>query len=180
MTKQEIRKSVALLKRLGAESAKTDAEAVWNRLEGLEAFSSAGVVLAYCSLPDELDTGPLLERWAQKKKIAVPLVVGDDLVLKQYLPGHLHTGYKDILEPDADAPDIAPSEVEFAIIPGVAFDRNRNRLGRGKGFYDRFLPSLNCPTAGVAFPLQIFDELPTDPWDKPLDMIITAVEIITA
>lgn len=82
-------------------------------------------------------------------------------------------GYLGIMEPTTDAEEILPSQVDLAIIPGVAFDRQGNRLGHGKGFYDRLLPELDCPRIGVAYDGQIYDCLQTDVWDQKMDFVIT-------
>ena len=87
----------------------------------------------------------------------------------------LQPGYKGILEPTPDATPVSPGEIELALIPGVAFAGERgafSRLGRGKGFYDRLLPSLRCPKVGICYPFRLVDSLPTDPWDIPLDGLI--------
>ena len=82
-------------------------------------------------------------------------------------------GYAGIMEPPVSAPDIEPSEIDFAIIPGVAFDPMCHRLGRGRGFYDRLLTGLQCPLAGVAYSWQMVEAVPTDPWDIRLDLVVT-------
>ena len=59
------------------------------------------------------------------------------------------------------------------VVPSVAYDRKGNRLGRGKGFYDRFLKSTAAVKIGVGYEFQLFDELPTEPHDVGMDVIIT-------
>lgn len=80
-------------------------------------------------------------------------------------------GKRLILPEDNPFPD--PSTIDFAVIPGVAYDRNGNRLGRGGGFYDRLIPKLRCTTVGPAFSFQIFDEIPMEEWDVPVSRVIT-------
>lgn len=144
---------------------------LWEAVENCSDFAKARCVLLYYSLPDEVPTAGFLARWHGRKRIALPLVIGDSLTLKEYDPSLMHEGYRGIMEPCAAARDILPSEVDFALIPGVAFDRYGHRLGRGKGFYDRLLPLLSCPKAGVAFNCQIFDSVPCEPHDALVDMI---------
>lgn len=163
-----IRRTVRLRDHSGENAA-----ALWLKVEALPQFQSASTVMAYSSLDDEVPTIDFINKWCSSKRIALPLVVGEDMVLKLYEPSRLRAGYRGIMEPYADAPEINPSEVDFALVPGVAFDMKGGRLGRGKGFYDRFLPRLGCPTAGVAFRAQIVDSVPTDPWDVPLSMVLT-------
>jgi len=146
---------------------------IWATAEATTEFAEAESVLVYCSLPDEVETAEFIERWIGRKRIIVPLVTGDTLALKEYDPASMHIGAFGILEPSADAPDVAPSEIDVAFIPGVAFDSDGQRLGRGKGFYDRLLPALPCPTVGICYPCQRVDRLPADPWDIPVGSVIT-------
>ena len=135
-------------------------------------FKYARTFLIYFSLPDEIQTEAFIDKWhSLGKRVVLPLVVGDDLVLKEYDPKKLQEGYKGIYEPTEDSATVEPSEIDLAIIPGVAFDYKGNRMGRGKGFYDRFLPKLTCPVWGVAFPFQMVKEIPCEEFDKPVDKV---------
>lgn len=145
--------------------------AVMDKIAALDAFRRAKTVLAYWPLPGEVDTTSLVT--SGQKRFILPVVDGDDLILKQYDPARMAPGAFGILEPTADAVTVQPEEIDFAIIPGVAFDPEGGRLGRGRGFYDRLLPALRCPKAGVAFPFQMIDRIPTDPWDIPMDIVVT-------
>ena len=152
---------------------------VWNRVESLPQFMAARTVLAYWAMPSEVPTEDFIGRWAGVKRIVLPLVTGDRLVLKEYCgKAGLVAGYKGVMEPSETAVTVAPDEIDFAIIPGVAFDRGLHRMGRGKGFYDRLLPSVGCIKVGVGFDCQLFDEIPTDPWDVPLDLVATPSELV--
>jgi len=169
--RREIRLRKALL--LNEQARKQWSARVWEKVAELEEFKAAGTVLLYCSLPDEVDTGSFIKEILPFKKVVVPLVEGDRLLLKRYVPGKLHPGYKGIPEPDADAPQLSPSEIDFAVIPGMAFDMKGHRMGRGGGFYDKLLPSLTCFKTGVAYSFQICETIPSEAWDIPVDMVIT-------
>ncbi len=152
---------------------------IMEKVEQLEEFSKATTILLYYSLPDEVQTAAFLEKWAvcktdncSAKRLVLPVVDGEDLILKEYKPGMLESGYQNILEP-TNTTIINPSEIDFALVPGVAFDLNNNRLGRGKGFYDRLLPALSCPVFGLAYPFQIVEQVPTESFDKKLDGLVT-------
>lgn len=147
---------------------------LWQQVEEFEAFIQAKTVLIYMALPDEVPTSEFIAKWRTVKRLAIPLVNGDHLLLKEHNPRHLVRGYRGILEPTDDALAIHPSEIDFAIIPGVAFDPSGNRLGRGKGFYDRLLPSLDCFKVGVCQSWRIVPSLPTDLWDVPMDAVCVA------
>ena len=72
-----------------------------------------------------------------------------------------------------------PCELDLVIVPGVAFDRKKNRLGRGKGYYDRFLEQAkNAKTIGICKSDRLFDHVPTDAHDRKMDALITETEIL--
>lgn len=149
---------------------------IWRAVEGAPEFRAAGTVLLYMSIRGEVLTREFIERWFTAKRIAIPLVRGDSLVLKIYDPSKLREGYRGIIEPSDDAEEIQPADIDFAIVPGCAFAAKESRilrLGRGGGFYDRLLPSLDCPKAGVCYSCRVLEDLPCDPWDAPLDGLVT-------
>ena len=143
----------------------------WRKVEAQEEFRNAGTILIFMAMPDEIPTREFIEKWHCSKRFAIPRVKGENLELKEYNPDFLSPGYKGIPEPTDEAADISPDEIDFALIPGTAFDRNGHRMGRGKGFYDRLLPQLHCPTMAVCQEWRIVDEVPTDPWDIRIDII---------
>ena len=172
--KKILRRSIAELKSRYDFQWKCDAShRILQHLENLDLFKSANTVLIYHALPDEVQTSQFLERWFGKKRIVLPLVVGDDLVLKEFSPDKIVPGYKGIPEPSFEALTVNPNEVELAVIPGVAFDQDCYRLGRGKGFYDRLIPFLKAPLVGLAFDFQIVDKVPVEIFDRKLDMVVT-------
>ncbi len=130
-------------------------------------------MLLYHSLPDEVDTHALIRRWAGRKRILLPVVVGDDLELRLYAgddrlaPGAFH-----IEEPRGE-PFTDYAGIDLAVIPGVAFDRAGNRLGRGKGYYDRLLPRLaDTYKIGLCYPFQLADSLPAEAHDVRMDEVV--------
>lgn len=171
--KYEIRSRVKARKSLlTAEDRHTAAKAVFDVLEKTAAFLVAERILMYHSLPDELSTLDFIEKWNDRKQFFLPRVNGVNLELLPYRRTRLHHGAFHIEEPDGD--DIVPADsMEMIIVPGVAFDRQGNRVGRGKGFYDRLLAETKALTVGVGYDFQLFDMVPTEPHDTPLDVIIT-------
>jgi len=172
MTKKEIRAEMKRRESLMTpEEAACENRLIWDRVEGLDAFQQAYTVLSYMDIPGEVPTVDFMNKWRSVKRFAIPLVSGDELEFREYDPGRLHSGYKGIPEPSADAVRIDPEEIDFALVPGVAFsfrDGRLWRLGRGKGFYDRALPHLDCPAWGVFYSFRLLEEIPVDPWDQPL------------
>lgn len=149
--------------------------AIIEAVEAAAEFQRANTVLCYMSIPGEVETHDAIERWYKAgKRVVLPLVSGDALVLKEYGPDKLQPGYRGIMEPCPEARTVPAGAIDLAIIPGVAFTLDGSRMGRGKGFYDRLLPRLSCPKFGVCYPFRMLPDLPTDPWDAPLDAVITA------
>ena len=173
MTKNDIR---ALMRSREKEfsGGQSESAEIWAKVESLPVFGEARTVLVYMAIPGEVPTSGFIEKWRGSKRIAIPLVEGDNLILCEYDPAHLKAGYKGIPEPDETAERISPEEIDLALVPGVAFaikDGKMWRMGRGKGFYDRLLPRLRCPKAGIFFSYRLVDSLPLDPWDQPLDIL---------
>ena len=175
--KKEIRREIRTRKGLlSAEERISLSQAIGEKVLAMEEVSKAGTILLYASLPDEVDTEFLLRRLSSRreggKKILLPVVEGDNLILKEYVPGNMEKGYCNIEEPQGNE-CASPSEVDLAIVPGVAFDAECNRLGRGKGFYDRLIPNLKCRMIGLGFNFQIVPSIPCEEFDRPLDVVVT-------
>jgi 5-formyltetrahydrofolate cyclo-ligase len=148
------------------------AAAVFAKLEDTAAFIMADRILAYFSLPDELSTREFIDRWSSRKHFYLPRVNGVNLDILPYDRTTLKLGAFQIEEPQGDdTADI--NDIELIIVPGVAFDRQCNRLGRGRGFYDRLLADSRATTIGVAYDCQFVDEIDVDTHDIPVDIVIT-------
>ena len=150
----------------------------------LPTFQNADVVLAYASFGTELQTDELLRRVLDDGRVLVlPRVEGGGLGLYEVrdLASDLAPGTGGIREPVPDqCPAVDRGGVGFALIPGVAFDRGGRRLGYGGGFYDRLLAGGlpgGTPLVSGAFEVQILDEVPTDPHDAPVDVVVTEREV---
>lgn len=125
-------------------------------------------------MKDEVQTHSFIEKWRAEKKIILPVVIGDILELRLYSgPADLKPGPYGISEPTGEL-FTDYSSIDIAIIPGVAFDLAGHRLGHGKGYYDKLLPQLTTATKiGICFPFQVVEEVPTEPFDRKMDIIIT-------
>lgn len=175
-TKQEIRQQVAAeLCRLRPADRDTASLYVCLQILGTAEWQQAHRVLLYSALPDEVDLSLLLQdAYGCGKEVILPVVDGDTLRLRLYDPAHMAVqGPYKILEPTGQCKEITDcTSIDFAIIPGRAFSRSGQRLGRGKGYYDRILPQLKCPRWGAAFACQMKRFIPTDPWDVKLEKVI--------
>lgn len=150
-------------------------EAVMQRVEQSDAFRKATVVLLYWSMSDEVQTHTFVDRWYREKTVLLPCVQGDDLVLRQYTgPECLTAGEQfGIGEPMGEEwTDL--EAVDLIVVPGVAFDCEGNRMGRGRGFYDRLLKLTPWALkVGVAYDFQMLDHIPTEPHDVKMDVVVS-------
>lgn len=172
---------MALLKKSYAKTTLLDfSEKILKRLEETELFRQASCIALYYSIPGEVQTAGFLEKWFDKKQLLLPLVVGDNLRLLPYKGKEaLKPGAFGIPEPIDQETTVAESEIDLIIVPGIAFDRQLNRMGRGKGYYDRLLSTLLVPKIGICFGFQLQETVPVEPFDKKMDLIITEEETIT-
>lgn len=173
MEKSEIRRKVKHLRVMLSDLEKRSAaEEVFARLEKTAAFLLADRILMYHSLPDELFTHDFLRKWGGRKHFYLPRVNGVNLEILPYEESRLELGSFHIEEPTGND-TVDPSEIELVVVPAVAYDRRGNRLGRGKGFYDRLLQNTRATKIGVGYNFQLVDELPVEPHDVGVDIIIT-------
>ena len=176
MEKSELRKIVRTAKRAVLLDEKiARSQGIMAQVEQLAQFQRASIVLLYWSMDDEVYTHKFVNRWYKEKTILLPCVDGDDLRLRQYTgPECLQSGPQfGIGEPTG--PEFTDlDKVEMIVVPGVAFDKHNNRMGRGRGFYDRLLKSTpNAIKVGVAFNFQLFDEIPVESFDVPMDIVVS-------
>jgi len=177
MQKTNIRKQLQQLRNQISESGLLHKQAkdIIEALERHPRFRDANHILLFHSLPDEVDTHDLIERYRRVKTILLPTVVGNQLEL--HVCGEdtpMKKGSFGIMESLGRI--VPPSEygsIDLAVIPGVAFDREGNRLGRGKGYYDRLLPLLTCHTIGLCYPFQVVNQVPHESHDIPVKEILT-------
>lgn len=138
-------------------------------------LAEARIVLLYSALPDEVPTLPLLNRLTTEgKTVLLPRVVSDtDMELRRYTgPNDLEPGAFGIMEPTGEL-FTDYDLIDVAVVPGMAFDREGHRLGRGKGYYDRFLAQLpHIYKIGICFPFQLVDKVPADAHDMLMDEVV--------
>ena len=175
MTKQEIRQYIRQLKRQcdPQELERLSADALAN-LRQLPEWHTATTILLYAALPDEVPTRTLIEEaLADGKTVLLPVVEGDELELRLCDDlDDLRPGAFNIDEPQGKA-FTRYEEIELAIVPGIAFTPDGDRMGRGRGYYDRLLPHLGTALkVGLCWPFQLIDELPCEPHDAQMDIVI--------
>lgn len=175
-TKKELRSIVRQRKgEHSAEELEALSRQATTRLLELAEVKAAHTVMLYCALPDEVQTLPLIRALKDEgKRILLPAVTGaTEMELRVYeTDNDLRTGSFGIMEPAGRA-FTKTEEIDVMIIPGMAFDAAGNRLGRGKGYYDRFLAMAHrAYRIGVCFPFQMFDEIPAGEFDVKMDKVI--------
>ena len=195
MNKQQIRKQVlAMRDNLSQEERERGAVLLTERICGHQWFYRSDIILAFVSYKSEIDTTQIIEEALRLgKQVYVPRVEQADskqACCSETQPGlvfhriksmtELTTGYKGIPEPAATENerylyDPERADQTLMLMPGAVFDKMRNRIGYGKGFYDRFLAdkeNLQLRTIGVGFACQLVEELPSEAWDiKPYQVI---------
>lgn len=162
--------------------ARLDASAaIRQRLLDLPELHEADTIFAYVSMQDEVATHKLLDQLLEQgKTVAVPVVRGEEII--PHLLNDLEDLYPDrfdIPAPQTRIPlDLTP---DVTIVPGLAFTPDGDRLGRGGGYYDRYLAAHRGTTPiGVCFETQILEALPTEPNDITIPVIVTEQRVIRA
>ncbi len=178
-TKSEIRKRIKVANiALSTQQRIAAAEVIFNTIESLPQFKTAKNIALFISLPDEVPTRHTLERWSKAgKNTLLPRVEGSAINFYKASECSLCHGAYNIIEPTPLNNDalVSPSQIELMITPAVAYTKEGARLGRGGGFYDRYLSqaSFNSFKIGICYRHQLLDTLPTEEHDQRVDIVIT-------
>lgn len=155
----------------------------------LPSFRAGKTLALFSPLPTEPDIHPLIEEaWAQGKQVALPRLLTEETGTR--LEWHAVTAWKDVIEPGpfglrepdpVRCPLVKTESLSCVFVPGLAFDERGLRLGRGGGFYDRFLSAVpaTLPRFGIMFTNQRVISLPREPHDQALPAIITEDGVVT-
>ncbi len=184
LQKKELRKEAKLYRKSVSEGDRLNKSTdIISNLKGLDAFMKAEVILMYASLPDEVETLSLMQELleAGKKEIYCPVTQGDEMefyriqTLEDLKEGNFH-----VLEPEVSEETLLKpvKDVSYCMImPGLMFDKKGNRLGYGKGYYDKYLVGLdedvNMTTIALSYELMVKDEIPAEETDRRADYIVT-------
>lgn len=182
LTKQELRKrTLDLIKHQKEEDSFHKSRVICNKLLELPVFRSAKTVMFYISFQGEVNTFPMIaEAFRLNKCVAVPLIRKETRQLIPVVIEAVHDlvpGSYGIPEPARNAPRLQPEDLDLVVVPGVAFDAAGNRLGRGAGYYDRFLSLLpsTTPVIGVGYDFQLTPAIPgLEPHDRRVTTVLTA------
>ncbi len=187
LNKQSLRKQL-LIKRstLSPEYILDNSKKIVENLINLDIYQRSTNIMLYIATQDEVQTQEIIESAQKdKKRIFVPLIIRRDNALLPSLvidfEEELVQGVLGIYQPKKEFYRIyPPSTLDLVIVPGVAFTIHGHRLGRGGGYYDHFLSQLESKTHSIAlsFEMQVFDEIPLDDHDMPVDYIVTEKRVI--
>lgn len=179
MEKQEARRQAArAIRQLTAEDRAERSERIRKHLATLPDWTTAKAVMGFISMPDEVDTLPIIADWlAAGKRVYVPrtfVKAGRMIPVRLRDLADLRVGEYGIREPNGDE-SCSPGEIDFILVPARAFDLRGNRLGRGGGFYDRFMadPAFHATRCGVCFACQVRPAVPHGARDLPVEILVT-------
>ncbi|MGI6658244.1 MAG: 5-formyltetrahydrofolate cyclo-ligase [Dethiobacteraceae bacterium] len=187
LDKKSLRKKVlAARDSLTWDQVEANSVKIAEQLFALPQYQAAQTIMYFLNFGKEVLTMKMVPQTLAhgKRAVATKTVTKERrMILSEIydLEADLEPGLWGIPEPKAEAlRPLEPTEIDFVIVPGVAFDLQGNRLGYGGGYYDRFFPQLRegVPLVAVTFELQIVKEVPVDPWDRRVDFIITEKRVI--
>jgi 5-formyltetrahydrofolate cyclo-ligase len=180
MNKAEARRAArSVLRDLPESARQAAARSVERSVWGIPEIGGAHTILIYSALPGEVPTGGIADA-ARRRGIQVVYprcLDAGELALHSVRSADqlLSAGRFGIMEPGLECPIVSVAEIDAALIPGLAWSRDGNRLGRGAGYYDRLLasPDWRGFRCGLFLAAQELPELPADSWDEPLDAVLT-------
>jgi 5-formyltetrahydrofolate cyclo-ligase len=176
LQKKEFRKKIKEIKSKYSDEEKIEkSQLLFNKLTALPIFASAKTIMCYWSMPDEVHTHDVIVEWSKHKEILLPIIEEDMLKVRKFESIELmqEMGKFRIMEPTGKL-YTTYKNIDLILVPGLAFDEQMNRLGRGKGYYDNFLPLTNAHTIGICFDFQFFKSIPHQNHDIKVERIIYA------
>jgi 5-formyltetrahydrofolate cyclo-ligase len=175
LDKTEIRREVRRKRKaMDKEEGKRKSHEICEKIKNLVAYQNADVLYAYMAMEGEVLLDELIrDAWSQGKKVAIPKVLGHDMeffTLERM--EEVMVSPMGIREPVST--EIPKGESPVFLMPALAMDREGNRVGQGGGYYDRYLETHPMPVkVGVGFDFQIYPQVPHEPFDIPVDVVIT-------
>ena len=173
-TKAEMRKTVKMAtKALSEQQLAQKSAKLCEALTACIEAQSPSVLALFSPLSDEVDITSLMNRFSCRIVLPRVAVEGAEMDFYDYVPDQMASGTYGIIEPQGGEP-CRVGDIDVMVVPGVAFTNDGARLGRGKGYYDRYMsqPDFRAYTIGVCFAHQIYDELPVEPHDCRIDRVI--------
>lgn len=173
----------AVLAGVGAETFAQASTRICEAMVRTVFFARADVVMLYAAMPGEVDVSALATAaWANGKRVCLPRVNWGERTMAPALVTSweaLVVGRHGVREPGPDARAVWAGEVDLVVTPGLAFDGAGGRLGRGAGFYDRFLAGTRAARVGAGLDEQIVEAVPMTDTDARLDAVVTPTRVLT-
>ena len=185
MTKNQLRQELKKrLSQMSEEQRIVKSKSACQNLISLNQFKQASTIMVFLSFDNEIETAEIiLHAWQMGKVVAAPKVLSEK---SHMIPIEINSLDKDIVADSLGVPNpthgtpVPICEIDFVITPGLGFDRDCNRLGRGAGYYDRFFSdkAMRGFKCGLAFSEQLVESVPVTASDVAVDMVVTDEEII--
>jgi len=185
-TKKELRKiMLSIRKKMSKEDVENNSRKIWEKIFNLEIYSKSKVIFIYLDFNNEVMTFPYIKRMLDEgKRLVVPYtdMVNEVLILSEI------SNEKDLAlnpfgyyEPEEPTP-VPVEDIDLVIVPGVVFDEKLNRVGFGKGYYDKILHRLSphAKKIAVAHDFQVLDSVPSEEHDVKMDILITEKRVISS
>lgn len=188
--KKALRKDILNIRiNIPEEKIKSDSQIIINKLISLDAYIKSETIMCFVDFKKEVQSREIIKHaLGLEKRVLVPVIVKEENGAKVMKASHLldfendlGSGVLGILEPKPECRRfVDPSEIDFFVTPGLAFDIHKNRLGYGAGFHDAMFRHLrkDCQKAAICFDFQVFDRIPVMDHDVPVDMILTEARTI--
>lgn len=174
--KKILRKELTLL-RNKVQDKESKSEIICNRLLSSDLWNRSSSILVYYSFKDEVNTINIINRaLRENKRVALPRCLDDKGTMEFYYINDLEDvekGLYGIMEPKKNCLKVRDYSRSLCLVPGLGFDKNRHRIGYGKGYYDRFLEGYEGLSVGLCYEEQIKDSLPLEQYDRKLDYVLT-------
>jgi 5-formyltetrahydrofolate cyclo-ligase len=178
--KRDLRREIlARIDRLPEDYIQSSNRGIYRNIVSLPEFLEASTIFAYCSMDREPDTAGIIRKaFDLGKQVLLPACLGGGVMEARMIRSlsELGPGRFGIPEPSAVV-GVPPDQVDLILVPAVTFDREGFRLGRGGGYYDRYLSGTKAYTVGLAREKLLFDVLPREEHDIPVNCIVTETAI---
>lgn len=172
--RRDIRQAVSAL-----NDKREQSEKICKKVIALPEFKGSSCVFIYISEENEVDTRGIIRAIIDSgKRVCIPKIIGDGVMVAVPFDG-VPTSLTDDkfgIPTVIGVPDVARGEIDLCIAPGVAFDNEGRRLGRGGGFYDRFLAAYDGFKIGICFKEQMVERIPVGEFDVMMDMVVSSVD----
>ena len=173
MNKSELRNTMLIIRK-SVTNKKEKSTTIVEKIKKLDVYKKAKVIALYNSMPDEVNTKLLISVSLNNKIVLLPKVIDNQMVFIKIDKDTKYTkSTLGILEPIGEE---YIGNIDLIIVPGIAFDKSLNRLGFGKGYYDKYLGNKDIYKIGICFRKQLIDNVLVNNLDIPVNLVVTEKE----